>query len=492
MPENSGGTIRGTGAKSAVVGFDPIERAWVTGEATKPSFATAPVLDGELLVDEASREAVATDLGNITNHKPAAVLRPRSADDIAAMIRFCRAHDITVSTRGNAHTTFGQGLTDGLVIENRYLNRIHSIGKDVAEVDAGILWKDLVNAAYEQKPRLTPPAITGYTSLTVGGTLSVGGLGGLVGALNTGLQVDHVRELEVVTGTGAIERCSPEHKPDLFEAVLGGLGQCGVITKAVVDLVPATERARTYVLEYTDNAKFFSDVRTLIERPAIDHVYAELYSPESTPSHRLFATALYDPATPPNDKVAAEGLTTEPIIDDTTYLDYVYKIDTLVDGMRETVNWDRLVKPWYDVWLSGAVVEDYVAEVQSQLSARDIGPYGISLLYPQRRSHMTRPYPPVPEANGSDWVFVLDINTVAEAPGIDPEFIEEMLDRNERMLAHARKQYGAVLYPIGSLRLTAQDWRTHYGDKWSAFRAAKSRYDPSAILATGQKIFQDE
>ncbi|CAM4446501.1 FAD-binding protein [Nocardia ninae] len=478
--------------KSAVIGFDPIERNWVTGTAASASFADAPALAGELLVDDESRAAVATDLGNITNHKPAAVLRPRSADDIAAMVRFCRAHDISVSVRGQAHTTLGQGLSDGLVIENRYLNRIHAIGKDVAEVDAGILWKDLVDAAYERTPRLTPPAVTGYTSLTVGGTLSVGGLGGLVGALNTGLQVDHVRELEVVTGTGDIERCSAERKPDLFEAVLGGLGQCGIITKAVLDLVPATERARTYVLEYTDNADFFRDVRTLIERPVIDHVYAELYSPESAPTHRLYATVLYDPATPPDDQVAAEGLTTAPLIDDTSYLDYVYKIDTLVDGMRETVNWDRLVKPWYDVWLSGAVVEDYVAEVQSQLTARDIGPFGISLLYPQRRSHMTRPYPPVPEANGSDWVFVLDINTVAETPGIDPAFIEEMLDRNDRMFAHARAEYGAVLYPIGSLRFTAQDWRAHYGDKWTAFRAAKTRYDPSGLLARGLHIFDDE
>ncbi|WP_194836630.1 FAD-binding protein [Nocardia sp. XZ_19_369] len=478
--------------KSAVIGFDPIERNWVTGTAASASFADAPALAGELLVDDESRTAVATDLGNITNHKPAAVLRPRTADDIAAMVRFCRAHDISVSVRGQAHTTLGQGLSDGLVIENRYLNRIHAIGQDVAEVDAGILWKDLVDAAYERTPKLTPPAVTGYTSLTVGGTLSVGGLGGLVGALNTGLQVDHVRELEVVTGTGAIERCSAERKPDLFEAVLGGLGQCGIITKAVLDLVPATERARTYVLEYTDNADFFRDVRTLIERPVIDHVYAELYSPESAPTHRLYATVLYDPATPPDDQVAAEGLTIAPLIDDTSYLDYVYKIDTLVDGMRETVNWDRLVKPWYDVWLSGAVVEDYVAEVQSQLTARDIGPFGISLLYPQRRSHMTRPYPPVPEANGSDWVFVLDINTVAETPGIDPAFIEEMLDRNDRMFAHARAEYGAVLYPIGSLRFTAQDWRAHYGDKWTAFRAAKTRYDPSGLLARGLHIFDDE
>ncbi|MCM6778284.1 FAD-binding protein [Nocardia sp. CDC159] len=479
---------------SAIVGFDPIARAWVKdpGPGTNSSFAAAPALAGELLVDAAARRAVATDLGNITVREPGAVLRPRSAQDIAAMIRFCRTYGIPVSTRGQAHTTLGQGLSDGLVIENRYLNRIHSLGPDVAEVDAGIHWKDLVTAAFEHSPRLTPPAITGYTSLTVGGTLSVGGLGGLVGALRTGLQIDHVRELEVVTGTGEIERCSPEHRRDLFEAVLGGLGQFGVITKAVVELTPARERARTYVLEYTDNAAFFRDLRTLIERPAIDHVYCELYAPQSEPTHKLYATVFYDPATPPDDAVATAGLSTEPAVDDTTYLHYVFSIDRLVDGMRETVNWDRLLKPWYDVWLSGSVVEDYVAEVQSSLTARDIGPFGISLLYPQRRSRITRPLPPLPEPDGSDWVFVLDINTVSETADADPAFVEEMLDRNDRLLTQARKQYGAVLYPIGSLRMTGADWRAHFGDRWSALCEAKKRYDPGAILTPGPGIFDDE
>jgi cytokinin dehydrogenase len=479
---------------TAVVGFDPIERLWgrATAPTTSPSFATAPALEGELLVDEASRQASSTDLGNITTHKPCAVLRPHSTHDVAAMIRFCNTHSIAVSTRGKASTTHGQTLSDGLVIENRSLNRIHSIGPDVAEVDAGILWKDLVKAAFDQTPRMTPPAITGYTSLTVGGTLSVGGLGGLVGALRTGLQVDHVRELEVVTGTGAIERCSPQRKPDLFEAVLGGLGQCGVITKAVIELVPAKENARTYVLEYTDNAAFFHDVRTVIERPSIDHVYAELQPPGATPTHKLYATVIYDPSDPPRDDVAVDGLSVEPSIDDTGYLDYVFSIDTFVDGMRETVNWDRLVKPWYDVWLPGSVMEEYVAEVHPTLTPRDIGPYGISLIYPQRREHIHNPYPRLPEPDGSPWVFVLDINTAADTPEPDSGFVEEMLDRNDRMFARARQQYGAVLYPIGSLRFTAQDWRTHFGDQWPAFNEAKNRYDPKAILTPGLGIFQDE
>lgn len=483
--------LGGAGAAALVVGFDPLGRGWVTEAeaATRPSFAHVPALDGELAFDESSRDAVSTDLGNIVRRRPRAVLRPGSVRDIATMVRFCREHRIAVSPRGSAHTTYGQGLSGGLVVEARSLDRIHSISPRSAEVDAGVHWMDLARAAFTHSPPLTPPVLTGYTGLTVGGTLSVGGVGGIVGGLRTGLQVDHVRELEVVTGTGAIERCSRRHKPDLFHAVLGGLGQCGIITKAVIDLVPARERARTYVLGYDDNAAFFRDLRTLVDRPGVDHVYAEFVAPGTTPTYKIHATVFHARSAPPRDTEILAGIAAAPDIQDTGYLEYVFSIDTLIDMLRETENWDRLVKPWFDVWIPGGAVEDYLAEVMAELTPRDIGPLGAGLVYPQRRAHATRPFPRVPEPDGSPWMFVIDINTVAGSTNPGPGFAEEMLARNERLYARARERHGGVLYPIGSVPLTSRDWHVHFGDAWPAFRAAKRRYDPENVLTPGQGIF---
>ncbi|OJF15645.1 FAD-binding protein [Couchioplanes caeruleus] len=485
------GLLGAAASAVAVVGFDPFGHRWVTGAeaATRPSFAGVPPLDGELAVDAAARQAVATDLGNIVHQQPQAVLRPASTGDVATMIRFCSAHGIPVSTRGQAHTTYGQGLSAGLVIEMRHLRRIHSLGARYAEVDAGILWKDLAIAANGHSPRLTPPVLTGYTGLTVGGTLSVGGIGGIVGGLRTGLQVDHVRELEVVTGTGSIERCSRQHKPDLFDAVLGGLGQCAVITRAVIELVPAPERARNFVLQYSVNAPFFRDLRLLIDRAGVDHVYAEFTAPDPAPVYKIHATAFYDAPAAPDDAAILAGLTAEAVVEDTPYLDYVLTIDRLIDMLRETENWDRLVKPWYDVWLPDSTIEQYLAELLPTLTARDIGPYGAGLIYPQRRDLATRPAPRRPGPDGSPFVYVVDINTVSSAPGADPQFAAEMLERNKRLYARAREKYGAVLYPIGSVPFTAQNWRDHYGSSWSAFHAAKRRYDPTGVLTPGPGIF---
>src|SRR5207253_2020811 len=137
-------------------------------------FDHVPALDGQLLLDPASRQANATDEGNIAHQMPLAVLRPGSARDIQRMIQFCRRNHLEIAARGQAHTTFGQGLSAGVIIENRSLNTIRSIGPEGADVDAGVLWRELIVAAYDQG--LTPPVITGYTALSIAGTLSVGGI----------------------------------------------------------------------------------------------------------------------------------------------------------------------------------------------------------------------------------------------------------------------------------------------------------------------------
>ena len=137
--------------------------------ATNDSFDAAPELDGTDPWKSALRDVSSkSNMGNIVFRTPAAVLRPGSVDDIAAMVRFCRVRGIKVARRGEAHTTHGQSLAPGLVVEHGALTRIHQVSPAGAVVDAGVLWRDLITAAY--KVGLTPPAITGYTKLSVGGT----------------------------------------------------------------------------------------------------------------------------------------------------------------------------------------------------------------------------------------------------------------------------------------------------------------------------------
>src|SRR5206468_2178890 len=124
-----------------------------------------------------------------------------------------RRHGVRVAANGQAgtddlresHSSFGQSQVDaGIAIDMSPLDALAAIDGAHAEVEAGAHWSDVFDLA--EAHGATPPVLTDYMHLSVGGTLSVGGIGGA--SQHFGVQVDNVVELEVVTGRGERVRCS--------------------------------------------------------------------------------------------------------------------------------------------------------------------------------------------------------------------------------------------------------------------------------------------
>lgn len=67
--------------------------------------------------------------------------------------------------------------------------------------------------------------------------------------------------------------------------------------------------------------------------------------------------------------------------------------------------------------------------------------------------------------------------------------LEHILTKNKRILDFcATAQLGMKQYlPHYN---TQEEWQTHFGSLWEVFSRRKSAYDPLAILAPGQRIFQ--
>jgi cytokinin dehydrogenase len=167
-----------------------------------------------LLLDQASRRTYAQDYGQIIHEEPSAVLRPGSVEDIRRMLGFARGFGLRIAARGQGHQPLGQAqVSGGLVIDMRSLRAVHSVSPDRLDVDAGADWRTVVRCALSHG--LTPPVLTAYLGLTVGGTLSIGGIG--TTTFRYGAQVDHVLELQVVTGEGQVLTCSETSHRDLFE-----------------------------------------------------------------------------------------------------------------------------------------------------------------------------------------------------------------------------------------------------------------------------------
>lgn len=459
---------------AAVVAFDPVNLGWLTAADAAPGIRV-PGLDGELVVDEESRTEAADDYGHIVHHKPLAVLRPASVRDIATIVRFAGEHGLKVAMRGQGHSTYGQAQAGGgVVIDSRTLATIHRIGTGHAVVDAGVQWLDLIKATLAVGQ--TPPVATDYLGLSVGGTLSLGGIGGATS--HHGLLVDNVLSLEVVTGTGEIVRCSPSMRPGLFRAVLGGLGQFAVIVRATVRLTPAHTTARVYHLFYPDLASMTAAQRKAVADRRFSYLEGQIAPAETGWTYMVEAVQYYTPPSAPDDEALIADLAPASTdIAEMPYFDWLNRIYELVQELLAL----RFPGPWINVFLPDSATDEYVAELLTETTPADAG--GVVLLYPVSRDLIRAPFVSLPD---EPVVFLLALLRAVVPPN-DAE--------TQRLIAVNRAQYdravavGGTHYPVGVIPLTEADWRAHYGDQWPAFRTAKKTYDPKHVLAPGQRIF---
>jgi FAD/FMN-containing dehydrogenase len=492
--------LHGLAAGAGVIAFDPLTRSWVTEQAARKhvpaghpaaDMAGVPPLDGALLTDPAALTAAADDFGHYTHRRPVAVLSPGSVADVVTMVRFCAAHGIPVAARGQGHGTNGQAQAGGgLVIETSPLHSIGPVtpgpsGTGTVRVGAGAVWSAVVKQTLRQG--LTPPVFTDYLELSVGGTLSVGGLGGQ--AHLHGAQVDNVTELQVVTGTGELVTCSATRRPALFRAVLAGLGQCAVIVSATLRLVTAPTSVRHFLLPYTDLATFLDDQRKLALDGRFAYVEGEVAADPQGGFSRyvLEAVAYGPPAGPePDDTTLLAGLRydTSGVVTRETlgYFDFLDRLAPGVAALEQAGLWSW-AHPWLNLLLPGDRAPALARTLLDGLAGQDLGPGGVVLLYPLVRRRLRTPLLRVPDDPVPYLLAVLWTLDPADSAAIAAR----------RAANHAAyetvRAAGGTQYPVGSIPMTQADWRAQYGRDASWFAAAKRRYDPQGLLAPGQGVF---
>lgn len=473
----------GVGAVVAA-GFDPVGRAWAAQGAG--AFDHVPHLDGRLLLDPTDLAPYADDYGHLVHRTPGAVLEPGSVRDVAAMIEFCGPRGIPVAPRGQGHQTDGQAqVSGGLVIDMTPLNTITvDAAEQTVSVDGGAVWSAVLTASLAHG--LTPPVFTDYIELSIGGTLSAGGFGGAT--QHYGAQVDTVLDLEVVTGAGKTVTCSPECEPDLFHAALGGLGQVGVITRATLRLVPAPASVRSYSLTYPTVDALAAAQRIAIGDGRFDWLEGAINAVAGGGWQYVLEGSAYYTNTPPDDNALIGDLGYEGAaqISDSTYYDFVDDLAPAVAYLKSTGEWYD-PHPWLNVFLPDDAAVEYVTGVMNSATLADIGASGVVLLYPVRTVWLTEPLVRLPT---SELAFLFAVLRTA-SPDTDALPASTMLAANRELYLRAQS-LGATQYPIGSIPMTAEDWRVQYGDVWEWFSAVKRRYDPRGILAPGQGIFTQQ
>lgn len=482
------------GAGAAVLGWNPKSHAWVTDPARTAGMRQVPPLDGTLELP-ADASAFSHDFGRLIRHEPRAVLTPGSVEDVARAVRYARANGLKVAVNGQSgigsdresHSHYGQALVDaGIAVDPKPLGAVHRIDRGVADVGAGATWSSVMSAALDTGQ--APPVCNDYAHLSVGGTLSVGGLGGT--SPRFGTQSDNVVWLRVVTGTGELVTCSRDRNRELFDAVLAGGGQYGLIVRAGVRLVPAESTVRSLDVTYDDLGTFLHDARAVTNAGVVhdQNGYAEPVDPADGGGWRFrLALAFYftPPAAPDVDALRAvlsPGAVVGPSTD-MPYRDWLFRFDPAWAQLKEAGFWAGQ-KPWLSVMLAAERTAGFAETVLRELTVTDLGA-GTFRISPMNADVIRRPNFVLPERTGWD-IFEA---TLVRFPAPNHPDIPGLVAQNRRFYDRA-VALGGKRYLIGAIPdMSPTDWRRHYGDRWSTVTRLKQRYDPSGVLTPGQRIF---
>ena len=163
------------------------------------------LIRGELLTDAMSREAAAVD-GSIFTQKPQAVLYPRDAGDIQAVVHYLYTQAMlgnpvpSLTPRGRGSDQAGGPLGDGIILDTtRYLHQILEIGRDFVRVQPGCRYGDL-QKVLKQSGRYLPPYPASIEICTIGGAVANNSSGEKT--VKYGDTRDYVTALKVVVASG--------------------------------------------------------------------------------------------------------------------------------------------------------------------------------------------------------------------------------------------------------------------------------------------------
>lgn len=212
-------------------------------------------------VDAEHRQAYGHDETEDLNHPPEVVVRPRTTEEVAAVMRLCTAHGIPVTPIGARTGLSGGALSihGGVGLALDRMNTIVDIDERNLQVtvEPGVITQ-VLQEAVAAKGLYYPPDPSSRGSCTIGGNLAENAGGPR--AVKYGVTRDFVLNLQVVlpsgdviwTGANTLKNATGY---DLTRLVVGSEGTLGVITKAVLRLVSLPRENRLMLVPFRSARK---------------------------------------------------------------------------------------------------------------------------------------------------------------------------------------------------------------------------------------------
>ena len=197
-----------------------------------------------VLVDDESLQNYGHDETEDLLFLPDVVIRPRTAEEISAIMKICNQHGIPVTPRGAGTGLSGGALPQlgGVLLSTDRMNTILQIDEQNLQVttEPGVITEILMNTVKE-KGLFYPPDPASSGSCFIGGNISENSGGPK--AVKYGVVRDYVLNLEIVLPTGEIMWTGANVLKNstgynLTQLIVGSEGTLAVVTKIVLRLIP--------------------------------------------------------------------------------------------------------------------------------------------------------------------------------------------------------------------------------------------------------------
>ncbi|KAL6572791.1 Cytokinin dehydrogenase 5 [Orobanche minor] len=488
-------------------------------------------VEGQLSFETTDLASASRDFGGMQSAVPLAVLHPASADDVARLVKsaYESADGLGISARGHGHSINGQAMTEsGLVVQmsGSRGSRLQDSGKPAppqvseklmyVDVWGGELWIDVLRSTLEYG--LAPKSWTDYLYLSVGGTLSNAGISGQ--AFDHGPQIRNVYELDVVTGKGELYTCSDEQNSELYHAVLGGLGQFGIITRARIALEKAPTMVKWIRVLYYNFSAFTEDQEHLIslhgQKQKFDYVegfvivdeglinnwrssFFSARNPVKISSLNSDGGVLYCLEVTKNYHHHSDSHTLDQEVEallkklnfipasvfmtELPYVDFLDRVHKAELKLRAKNLWD-VPHPWLNLFVPRSRIEDFNRGVFKGILGNNTS--GPILIYPMNKNKWDEKSSVV--TPDEDVFYLVALLRSALGNGEETQALDYLSDQNRQILRFCQES-GIHVKQYLPHYTTQQEWEHHFGEKWTLFSRRKMEFDPRNILATGQRIF---
>ncbi|MGI6402324.1 MAG: FAD-binding and (Fe-S)-binding domain-containing protein [Thermoguttaceae bacterium] len=165
------------------------------------------LIKGDVRCDDVIRQVYCSD-GSLFEELPRAVVWPKSAQDVVAVVKFAREKNLSIHPRGAGTSAAASSIGSGIILDfSRYMRRMLHVGDGFIRVQPGAIRERVNDQLRVSNNAFFAPSAGHVPTSAIGSILSVDNIGPRW--LRYGSPHESVLELKVVLADGSIETLRP-------------------------------------------------------------------------------------------------------------------------------------------------------------------------------------------------------------------------------------------------------------------------------------------